>query len=177
MILKIKWYYTVILATNVRSIDGLVGYDAALTRLRSRVRFPLDVLLLFHSWSNNLWENCCLIAGPILEIYRFHSCSIPALEDHACVKCELNQTLFLRIRGDSGEHRYIMTNHDIWVKGDDGIRNHRDTDSPHHFSFYYPKTMMAPVILSAGMKDGADGEGDCLGACRICHLQGLSTWC
>ena len=29
----------------LRSIDGLVGYDAALTRLRSRVRFPLDVFL------------------------------------------------------------------------------------------------------------------------------------
>ena len=32
------------------SIGGLVGYDAALTRLRSRVQFPLDVFLPFYAY-------------------------------------------------------------------------------------------------------------------------------
>ena len=44
---------------GVTSRDGLVGYDAALTQLRSGVRFPLFVRLLNFAFLRLLWAPHC----------------------------------------------------------------------------------------------------------------------
>jgi hypothetical protein len=49
--------------------DGLVGYDAALTRLRSGVRFPLLVLLVFFSFVSCFQFRCGIIFKNVYSFY------------------------------------------------------------------------------------------------------------
>ena len=74
------------------SWGGLVGYDAALTRLRSRVQFPFLVFFLFSFFLLPLTKQLCKVKYIYIYIYTYLATA--TLKYHYMLFCQ-KKTIFV----------------------------------------------------------------------------------
>ena len=79
---------------DLYSWGGLVGYDAALTRLRSRVQFPFLVFFLFSFFLLPLTKQLCKVKYIYIYIYIYTYLATATLKYHYMLFCQ-KKTIFV----------------------------------------------------------------------------------